>query len=124
MRQLSPIQNAVYAIGALLILTGAVIWPAAPTVATGVYCLGAIMFASMQYLQRYEGKNVTLRRLRRQQILGATLLMVTGLMMIVNGMHIGVLYHNEWMVCLAIAAFMECYTAFRIPHELKHEDEA
>lgn len=81
------------------------------------------MFASMQYLQGYEGKNITVRRLRRQQILGATLLMATGLLMIVNTMHLGFLYHNEWIVCLAIAAFIECYTAFRIPYALKHEEE-
>lgn len=123
MRQLSPIQNIIYALGAILILIGAILWPTVKTAAIYIYCIGAIMFASMQYLQGYEGKNITVRRLRRQQILGATLLMATGLLMIVNTMHLGFLYHNEWIVCLAIAAFIECYTAFRIPYALKHEEE-
>ena len=123
MRQLSPIQNIIYALGAILILIGAILWPTVKTAAIYIYCIGAIMFASMQYLQGYEGKNITVRRLRRQQILGATLLMATGLLMIVNTMHLGFLYHNEWIVCLAIAAFIECYTAFRIPYALKHEAE-
>lgn len=123
MRQLSPIQNIIYALGAILILIGAILWPTVKTAAIYIYCIGAIMFASMQYLQVYEGKNITVRRLRRQQILGATLLMATGLLMIVNTMHLGFLYHNEWIVCLAIAAFIECYTAFRIPYALKHEEE-
>lgn len=123
MRQLSPIQNIIYALGAILILISAILWPTVKTAAIYIYCIGAIMFASMQYLQGYEGKNITVRRLRRQQILGATLLMATGLLMIVNTMHLGFLYHNEWIVCLAIAAFIECYTAFRIPYALKHEEE-
>ena len=123
MRQLSPIQNIIYALGAILILIGAILWPTVKTAAIYIYCIGAIMFASMQYLQGYEGKNITVRGLRRQQILGATLLMATGLLMIVNTMHLGFLYHNEWIVCLAIAAFIECYTAFRIPYALKHEEE-
>ena len=122
MRQLSPIQNIIYALGAILILIGAILWPTVKTAAIYIYCIGAIMFASMQYLQGYEGKNITVRRLRRQQILGATLLMATGLLMIVNTMHLGFLYHNEWIVCLAIAAFIECYTAFRIPYALKHAE--
>ncbi len=123
MKQLTPFQSAVYGLGAILILVGLILWPTGSMIAIYVYCIGAVMFAAMQFLQSYQGSNITVKRLRRQQILGAVLLMATGLLMIINASHLGFLYHNEWMVCLAIAAFIECYTAFRIPYVLKHEDD-
>ena len=123
MKQLTPLQNGIYALGGLLVLVGALLWPVGGKAAIYVYCTGSVLFAAMQFTQSYQGSNITLRRLRRQQILGALLLMVTGLLMIVNTARLGFLCHNEWMVCLAIAAFIECYTAFRIPYVMKHEDE-
>jgi drug/metabolite transporter (DMT)-like permease len=54
------------------------------------------------------------RRLRRQQILGAVLLVFAGVLMFVTK-------HNEWVLCLTIAAILELYTAFRIPSELEKE---
>ena len=123
MKELSRTQNVIYAAGAVLILVGAVLWHACGNVAIYIYCIGSVMFASMQFLQSYQGRNVTLKRLRRQQIIGAFLLMATGVLMIINTMHLGYLYHNEWMGCLAIAAFIGCYTVFRIPYVLKHESE-
>jgi drug/metabolite transporter (DMT)-like permease len=62
----------------------------------------------------YEGKNIIIRRLRRQQIIGATLLVVAGVMMILWK-------RNEWVVCLTIAAVLEMYTVFRIPQEEEKE---
>jgi hypothetical protein len=31
------------------------------------------------------------------------------------------MHRNEWIVCLAVAAVLELYTAFRIPQELEKE---
>lgn len=86
-----------------------------------IYSVGAILFASMQLLARYEGTSVVLRRLRRQQILGALLLVLSGAAMFANIHGITYLRHNEWLAILAIAAVLELYTAFRIPQELKKE---
>ena len=36
---------------------------------------------------------------------------------------LGYLYHNEWMVSLAIAGLLEIYTAFRIPYVLEQEQK-
>lgn len=123
MKQLTKLQNTIYALGAVLILLGAVLWMTKSMVAIYIYCLGSVLFAAMQFLQSYEGNNVTVKRLRRQQILGALLLMLTGVLMIVNTMHLGYLYHNEWIVCMSIAAFLELYTAFRIPAALKDDEK-
>ena len=57
--------------GAVLLLVGAVLqitrWELSPV----IYTVGAVMFAYVQVVSRYEGRNLIIRRLRRQQILGA-----------------------------------------------------
>ena len=72
------------------------------------------MFAYVQVMSGYEGKNIIIRRLRSQQIIGATLLVVAGVMKILWK-------RNEWVVCLTIAAVLEMYTVFRIPQEEEKE---
>lgn len=100
--------------GAVLLLAGAMLqitrWGMAPV----IYTLGAVMFAYVQVMSRYEGKNLIIRRLRRQQILGAMLLVVAGVLMFVAK-------HNEWVLCLSAAAVIQLYTAFCIPSELEKE---
>lgn len=100
--------------GAGLLLVGAMLqitrWELAPV----LYTLGAILFAYVQVMSRYEGKNLIIRRLRRQQILASVLLVFAGVLMFVTR-------HNEWVLCLTVAAILELYTAFRIPSELEKE---
>ena len=101
-------------VGAVLTLVGAMLqitrWEFSPY----IYILGAVLFAYAQVMDRYEGKNLIIRRLRRQQILGAALLVFAGVLMLVT-------HNNEWVLCLTIAAIIELYTAFRIPNELEKE---
>ena len=79
------------------------------------------MFASMQMMESYEGSNFVIRRLRRQQIIGALLLMLSGVAMFGNVYRIEYVRHNEWLIVMLIAALLELYTAFRIPAELEKE---
>ena len=65
-------------------------------------------------LRPNEGKNLIIRRLRRQQIIGAMLLVFAGVLMFTSK-------RNEWIVCLTIAAILQLYTAWRIPSELEKE---
>lgn len=101
-------------VGAVLLLVGAVFqitrWELSPY----LYTLGAVLFAYVQLMCRYEGKNLIVRRLRRQQIIGAVLLVFAGVLMFTSK-------RNEWIVCLTIAAVLELYTAWRIPSELEKE---
>lgn len=101
-------------VGAVLLLVGAMLqitrWELSPI----LYTVGAVMFAYVQVMSRYEGKNLIVRRLRRQQILGAVLLVFAGVLMFVTR-------HNEWVLCLSVAAVLQLYTAFRIPTELEKE---
>lgn len=108
------IYQIIQGVGAVLLLVGAMLqitrWELSPI----LYTIGAVMFAYVQVMTRYEGKNLIVRRLRRQQILGAVLLVFAGVLMFVTK-------HNEWVLCLTVAAILELYTAFRIPSELEKE---
>ena len=111
---MSKIYQIVQWVGAVLLLVGAMLqitrWELSPI----LYTIGAVMFAYVQVMSRYEGKNLIVRRLRRQQILGAVLLVFAGVLMFVTK-------HNEWVLCLTVAAILELYTALRIPSELEKE---
>lgn len=113
---MKKIQKIVYIVGGILLVLGAALyitrWEAAPY----MYTVGAFMFGAMQMADRYEGNNFIIRRLRRQQILGALMLMLTGVAMFACK-------YNEWIVCLLIACLLELYTAFRLPQELAKEGD-
>ena len=76
--------TVVQVVGAVLLLVGAMLqitrWELSPI----LYTIGAVMFAYVQVMSRYEGKNLIIRRLRRQQILGAVLLVFAGVLMFVT----------------------------------------
>ena len=59
MKELNKIQNAIFLFGGILMAVGAgtslLGWGSSPY----IYALGALGFASMQMLQRYEGSNFT-----------------------------------------------------------------
>lgn len=104
--------------GALLLFAGLVMQFLKLECAPYVYLVGAVMFAYVQVVVTgYSGTNVIIRRLRRQQIVGASLLILTGVVML--------LWHrNEWIVCLTVSAILELYTSFRIPQEEAKEKKS
>ena len=111
---MSKIYQIIQGVGAVLLLVGAMLQITRWELSSVVYTVGAVMFAYVQVMSQYEGKNLIVRRLRRQQILGAVFLVFTGVLMFVTK-------HNEWVLSLTIAAILELYTAFRIPSELEKE---
>ena len=108
---MSKYYSAIATVGAVALLLGAALQITQLAWAPYLYLIGAIMFAYVQVMSGYEGKNIIMRR---QQIIGATLLVVAGVMMILWK-------RNEWVVCLTIAAVLEMYTVFRIPQEEEKE---
>ena len=108
--------------GALLLFAGLVLqfvrWEGSPF----LFSAGALLFAVAQLATGYEGSNFTLRRLYRQQAVGAFLLLATGALMFLSGhFYAGIYFRNEWIITLAISAVFELYTAFRIPQEEEKE---
>ena len=126
MRSLSPFQNILFRLGGILMLLALVLPLFSETLnayAAIAFSIGALLFASMQMLMRYEGREITLRQLRRQQIAGAIFLIITALLLLGHTFRIGPLRADEWKLTLAIAAIFQVYTAFRIPYALKNARE-
>ena len=100
-----------------------------PTLAPYVFGIGAVGFTSMQMLQRYEGTNFTIRRLRRIMLLSDVLFLVTAVLMFASlGNSLGIdhitymqyVYH-KWVPVLMIAAVLQLYATHRIDSELAKE---
>lgn len=107
-------QSIIFVTGALLALVGAATYITAWGPSPYIYTLGALMVAVVQYLNGYHGTNFIIKRLRKQQLFGATLLLLTAMFMFTTR-------NNEWVLCLTVAAILELYTAFRIPQEEEKE---
>ena len=125
MKPLTSLQNLIYQIGGILLIVGAIL-PVVPSLATFapyVFTMGSLMFATMQLQQRYEGRDITVRRLRRQQIVGAFLLLISACLMLMKWFHLGPLRGDEWKLPLAIAALLQLYTAIRLPAALRKSEE-
>ena len=124
MKKLNNVQVAVFLLGALLMVIGAgtsmLAWGSAPY----VFSVGALCFASMQMLQRYEGSNFVICRLRRIQLVSDVLFLVSGLLMIANkGNFLGLSYmtyieyvYNKWVITLLVAAILQLYSTHRLGH--------
>ena len=67
MKQLNRIQSAIFLIGGLLMVAGVAccVLMVIPTIMCWVYLLGAVMFATMQVSQLYEGNELVVRRLKK-----------------------------------------------------------
>ena len=129
MRQLNKIQTLIFLVGALLMVVGAgasvLSWKLAPY----VFAVGAIAFTSMQLLQRYEGTNFVIRRLRRMMILSDFLFLLSALLMFANMGNVFGLsqidyityIYNKWVLTLLVAALLQLYATHRIDRELVKE---
>ena len=129
MKQLNKVQTVVFLLGALLMVIGAGTSVLAWECAAYVFSVGALGFASMQMLQRYQGANFVIRRLRRIQLLSDVLFLFSGLLMLANkGNFLGLSHitymeyvYNKWVITLLIAAILQLYTTHRLSHELEKE---
>lgn len=114
MKQVTKLDNIISLVGSVILFIGLVLQFIKYEYAPYVYLVGAVAVAWMQVKYGYDGGNIVIRRLRRQQLIGAMLLIMTGVLMIVW-------HRNEWVVCLSISAVLQLYTAFRIPQEEEKE---
>ena len=103
--------KALYFLGAIMLLVGAVSRMFLPEYYAYIYIIGAVMFAVMQFLLRPRNSSLALRRLVMQQQLAGLLLVGAGVLMFTH-------MHNEWIMVLTCGALVELYTAYRIPQEL------
>lgn len=124
MKPLNTLQNIIFQLGGILLLAGAML-PLVESLrayAPYVFTTGTLMFATMQLQQRYEGSDLTVRRLRRQQIVAAFLLLASACLMMVEWFDLGLRLGDAWKLTLVVAAILEIYTAFRLPAALQKEE--
>ena len=129
MRTLNKWQSAVFLLGGLLMVLGAGITLFRMSLAPYIYGLGALGFATMQMLQRYEGGSVTIRRLRRIMLLSDVLFLLTAVLMFASlGNDFGLsqityvqYIYNKWIGTLLLAAILQLYAMHRIDSELSKE---
>ena len=129
MKQLNSLQNAIFISGAILMLVGAALGMFLRGVAPWIFAVGALAFVAMQVQQRYEGDNFTIQRLRRIMLMSDVLLIAVAALMFADyGNPFGLdqltwlnYIHNNWVVVLLIAAFIQLYTVYRIDSELRKE---
>ena len=91
-----------------------------------VFAPGSLLFVAMQLRQGYEGRDFTIRRLRRIQIVSDVLFLLAALLMLANQSNFLGLdmlsyikyVHNNWVVVLLVAAILQLYTSHRIANEM------
>ena len=129
MRQLSKWEAYLLMLGGLLMVVGAGATVLFCSWAPYDFAPGALLFVAMQLRQRYEGREFTIRRLRRIQIISDFLFLVAGLLMMANQQNFLGLdqlsyikyVHNNWVVVLLVAAVLQLYTSHRIANELEKD---
>lgn len=119
------------AVGGAMVLVGAVLHMAYPIGATWIYCAGTLLFSVTLFADRYVGDNVTVKRLRGQQVLGAVFLLISAALMMsepfrpsilsntdMNGrLHtilVALTERNNWIVFMCIAAAYELFASIRL----------
>lgn len=102
--------TAFFVVGAVMLLTGAAVYVTGWELSPYIYTVGATFVALAQFNSPLSHNTPVLKRLRRQQLFGALLLVLTGAFMLFT-------HGNEWIVSLTIAAVLELYTSVRIPQE-------
>lgn len=135
MKQLSRFQSVLFMIGGMLMVLGAGCYAflVGQQVVCWVYLVGALVFASMQVSQVYDGPSVSIRRLKRIMTVADISFVLSGLLMVDSAYqfmrdsfadivtYYNVVY-NKWVLLLLVAAILEMYTMHRIGTELKKED--
>ena len=131
MRQMSKTETLLLLLGGVLMVIGSGASVFMQAWAPYVFAPGALLFAAMQMRQTYEGKNFTIRRLRRIMLISDLLFLIAALMMFANQANflgldllIYIKYvHNNWIIILLIAAILQLYTSHRIANELEKESQ-
>lgn len=112
---MEKLMKLLYYTGAVALLIGAASRLFLPGLYSYIYLSGALLFAVSQFFLRVRHTHFAVRRLVVQQQLGGAMLVAAGVLMFTHS-------NNEWLAIMMCGAFIELYTAFRIPNEMdKHK---
>lgn len=118
-RELSFLENVLFRMGAILMLIGVTVHIFNAEISLFIYGIGAMLFCLMQLRAVYEGNDLNVIRLRRQQLFACLMIIGTAMCMSMQVYQFGFARRNEWVVALAIGCVLELYTAWRIPNALQ-----
>jgi len=118
-RELSFWENVLFRMGAILMLIGVTVHIFNAEISLFIYGIGAMLFCLMQLRAVYEGNDLNVIRLRRQQLFSCLMFIGTAMCMSMQVYQYGFARRNEWVVALAIGCVLELYTAWRIPNALQ-----
>ncbi len=118
-RELSFWENVLFRMGAILMLIGVTVHIFNAEISLFIYGIGAMLFSLMQLRAVYEGNDLNVIRLRRQQLFACLMFIGTAMCMSMQVYQYGFARRNEWVVALAIGCVLELYTAWRIPNALQ-----
>ena len=133
MRPLSRTQTIVMLIGGILMAVGAgccaFLWH--QEIFSWVFLIGTIAFVSMQWQQRYDGDNMTIRRLRKIMIASGIFFLLAGFSLVDTHYHFLArfmswqtyitYFHNKWVMLILAGAFLQLYSSHRISNELQKD---
>lgn len=135
MKELTRIQNYIFAVGAVMMVVGVgcVVFQIKLHLTSIVFAVGAITFALLQMSQTYSGPSMTIRRLRKIMIIADICFIISALMKIedvykflaphfatnIDSWQFYAQYvYNNWVVPLLVGAIFELYSINRISYEL------
>ncbi|MCQ2129555.1 MAG: hypothetical protein MJZ08_09035 [Bacteroidaceae bacterium] len=128
MKKLTRLQSIIFLLGGIMLVAGAVLYMFEPVIlAPAVFAAGALFYVVMQWMQTYEGNNITLIRLRKIQLLSGVFIMLSAVLMISNRWVYDIFtlfkidIYNSWIIFLFIGVILQLYTILRIDNELKIE---
>ena len=111
---MTRILKLLYYVGAVALLAGIASRMFLPEIYSYIYLSGAVLFALTQFFLRVKHSNFVVHRLVVQQQIAGLLLVASGVLMFTHS-------SNEWLAIMLCGAFIELYTAFRIPAELEKQ---
>ena len=128
MRSLSKWETVLLLVGGLLMVIGSGAYILMQQWAPYLFAVGSVLFAAIQFRQRYEGKDLTVRRLRRILMCSDVLFLCAAFLMIANQNNFLGLdlltyikyVHNNWVVVLLVAAILQLYASHRIANEMEN----
>lgn len=101
------VRTIIFQVSALLLLAGAGLYMIQPTIAPYLFAVGAAGLSICYFTLSTQKMDFRERRLHRYNIFAGLLCIFAS----------GLMFNNqkEWVICLAIAAFLQIYTAFVTP---------
>lgn len=112
---MKKLADLTFILGSLAMLTALVLRAAEMRQAAVIFLCGSI-FAAIGRLAAYrQPDDITLKRLKIQQVIASLLFIGCGALMMSDRPG------NEWIGCLCIATIFETYSAFRISSIEKHK---